>query len=89
MSMNARKGELVTLINLGLLMKMLVVSARVSYNQDPSAFYRPTDIRISCSLSDEPVVVQGTASDWDGESQGMEIGSICARRSEHRWFGND
>ena len=73
MSMNARKGEVVTLTNLGLPMKMLVVPARVSYNQDPRAFYRPADIHISCPLSDEPVVVQGTASDWDGESQGMAI----------------
>jgi len=71
MSMNARDGELVTLTNLGLQMRMLVVPARVSYNQDLTTFYRHTDIHISCPLSDEPVLVQGTPSDWDGETQGM------------------
>ncbi|KAG6371072.1 hypothetical protein JVT61DRAFT_10610 [Boletus reticuloceps] len=71
MSMNAREGEPVTLTNLGLPMKMLVVPARVSYNQDLGTFYHSTDIRISCPLSEEPVIVRGIASDWDGESQGM------------------
>jgi len=70
-SMNPREGELVTLTNLGLPMKMLVIPARVDYNQDLSTFYQPSDIRISCPVSDEPVVVQGTASDWDGENEGM------------------
>ncbi|KAI9455545.1 hypothetical protein HD554DRAFT_2042774 [Boletus coccyginus] len=71
MSMNPREGELVTLTNLGLPMKMLVVPVRVDYNQDLSTFYQPSDIRISCPVSDEPVVVQSMTSDWDGENEGM------------------
>lgn len=52
-------------------MKMLVVPVRVDYSQDLSTFYQPSDIRISCPVSDEPVVVQGMTSDWDGENEGM------------------
>ncbi|KAF8435391.1 heterokaryon incompatibility protein-domain-containing protein [Boletus edulis BED1] len=69
LSMNTRDGELVTLTNLGVPMKMLVVPARVSYSETPSDFYSLSDIHISCPLSDEHVVVQGTASEWEGETE--------------------
>lgn len=65
--------EPLSLTNIGLPMRLVVVPACVAYSASYPRYYRPSDIRISCPLSDDVVTVTGIPINWKGGEAGTGL----------------